>query len=169
MAGRILLRLLLAQELGGTCNEWKLSVGSGERPRVQGRSDCHLSVAHSGDWVSCAVSSQPVGVDVEVEKTHWQLPEMFSWVCPHLKWEDIQREVAEADRVRLLLIFWTMKEDCFKKTGEELHLQPPSISLQGFDKAAPREADAWSIYQKKENRVVSVVAEGKGCDLKWVR
>lgn len=68
VAGRVLLRLALGELLGVAPRAVVLGERPGNAPALvrPERPGAGLSIAHSGEWVACAVSREgPVGVDVE--------------------------------------------------------------------------------------------------------
>lgn len=39
-----------------------------KKPRFQNAESIHFSISHSGDWWSCAVSTEEVGLDIQQER-----------------------------------------------------------------------------------------------------
>ena len=62
LAAELLVYQLLEQHWGITTA--KLHCKDNGQPYLSG-CDLHVSISHSGDWVACAVSSCPVGIDIE--------------------------------------------------------------------------------------------------------
>lgn len=66
LSGHWLVRLLLAEQQGGDPRDWRLDDRPNLPPAVFGREDdLHLSLSHSVDWIACAVSTAPIGIDIE--------------------------------------------------------------------------------------------------------
>lgn len=79
-----------------------------------------VSLTHSGNFVACALSNKPVGIDLEVKRDF--NPRVLKALC------DAEREfVAKSkDEATAFLKIWTAKEAYLKMTGE---------GLAGFSKA----------------------------------
>ena len=75
-----------------------------------------FSLSHSGEWVVCAVSSQPVGVDVELPRCTLATARRF--FAP----EEVAMVEAlpKADQADALLRLWTAKEAFTKALGTGL-------------------------------------------------
>lgn len=66
LSGHWLARCLLAQQHGGQASDWMLQERPSLPPLVIGHeTNRYLSLSHSGDWIACALSDQPVGIDIE--------------------------------------------------------------------------------------------------------
>ena len=81
------------------------------KPYLQNKPATHFNLAHTGNWVFCAVSHVPVGVDAQVLTAYkerlakrWFTPEEQLWI----------REEPSVRFTRL----WTQKEAYAKMTGE---------------------------------------------------
>ena len=83
------------------------------KPFILGRPDIHFSFSHSGNVALCALSDQPVGVDVEVPRKI--TPSLVSYTMNDREQEQIN---ASADPALRFLYFWTRKEALLKLTGE---------------------------------------------------
>lgn len=66
LSGHWLARGLLAQQHGGQAQDWILRECPSLPPTVIGHDTAtYLSLSHSGDWIACALSDLPVGIDIE--------------------------------------------------------------------------------------------------------
>ena len=84
------------------------------KPSLTDYPDIHVSLSHCRVAVACAVSDQPVGIDIET-LDHYN--------------EDIARRVMSAEEMRQITsapepavaftLLWTMKESLFKLTGND--------------------------------------------------
>jgi phosphopantetheinyl transferase len=95
------------------------------RPLVPG-SALHLSVAHSGDYVACAVSSRRVGVDIERSDRAEADDDFASRVCSPAEREQL-RELTGPDLIRL----WARKEAVAKALGLGLALPFDELDVSG--------------------------------------
>lgn len=64
LAGHWLLRTLLAQVHGGDPRDYPLLERDNQPPAVAG-SALSTSLSHGGDWIAAAISSAPIGIDLE--------------------------------------------------------------------------------------------------------
>ena len=105
-------------EIGVTCD------GNG-KPLCDG---CYISLSHSGDYAVCAVSSFPIGVDIEKKRD--VNPKLINKICVN----DAEREYATD--TQNLLTLWSVKEACFKalspkvSTVSDISLE---ITERGFE------------------------------------
>jgi 4'-phosphopantetheinyl transferase len=66
LSGHWLVRCLLAEQYGGNPEDWLLQERPSLPPAVTGHEDdIHLSLSHSADWIACAISNAPIGIDIE--------------------------------------------------------------------------------------------------------
>ena len=98
------------------------------KPSLKGHPGIHFSLSHCRHAVVCAVSDQPVGIDIE------SLDIIDEHVASSVMSENEIRQVATAgDRDIAFYRLWTMKESLYKLTGDDhgddikhmLELAPP--------------------------------------------
>jgi 4'-phosphopantetheinyl transferase len=136
LAGRWLAASMLAERFGGANGTWQMSSEPGRKPTVcTGPAGAwpHLSIAHRGDAVVCAMSMQPVGVDVELEGR---------LQCPTAGHAELVLSPAERAEFALvapvlresfLLERWTLKEAWAKASGRGVVLgEMPGIHAQAL-------------------------------------
>lgn len=106
------------------------------KPYLEGMEGLHYNLSHSGLWCVCAVSTVPVGIDVE--QIHQQ---ELDWVEQYLSAEEKAelRSWTEGERVRRFYEIWTMKESYVKAvgTGLSLGLNTFSVIGEGLTHLAP--------------------------------
>ena len=90
--------------LGIDEDEIRITCDGSGKPLCDG---CYISLSHSGDYAVCAVSSFPIGVDIEKKRD--VNPKLINKICVN----DAEREYA-TDTQNLLLTLWSVKEACFK-------------------------------------------------------
>lgn len=88
----------------------------------------NISLAHAGDWVVCSVGDVESGVDVESDSTDaLEIAERFFLPSEFNKIISLPNNLREQQ----FLIYWTLKESCFKLTGEENFLQADCEKILG--------------------------------------
>ncbi|MBP3881482.1 MAG: 4'-phosphopantetheinyl transferase superfamily protein [Lachnospiraceae bacterium] len=122
-AGRLLLVRALGDYLGRAPSAEELagqSKSANGKPFFPAYPDFHYNISHSGDYVVCAYSAQPIGIDIQ------QIPDRArraSSIAGHF-FSD--REVAalqdlpDFEMRRLFTRFWTSRESYIKLTGRGL-------------------------------------------------
>ncbi|MBQ7386362.1 MAG: 4'-phosphopantetheinyl transferase superfamily protein [Ruminococcus sp.] len=119
--GEELLRKLISEEYGVDESDILITNLPSGKPvaEVKGN-EVFVSLTHSGNFVACALSNTPVGIDLEVKRDF--NPRVLKALC------DAEREfVAKSkDEAIAFLKIWTAKEAYLKMTGE---------GLAGFSKA----------------------------------
>lgn len=106
LAGELLLRSLLAQEGIRAIPE---RAPSGQ-PVLPGN-EAFVSISHCDDWVVCAVSKTPVGIDIE--KIRPVRPGMAEKICTA---EELHY-LHSGDETERFFEVWTAKEAYFKRKG----------------------------------------------------
>ena len=103
------------------------------KPCLAGRPDLHISISHSGPYAACAFGDKPVGIDIEMWRTHPKWQRIVDKMHPRereamtrLCGGTISRDTAEP--VRQFCDLWVRKESFLKAVGEGLRL-----SLDAFD------------------------------------
>jgi phosphopantetheinyl transferase len=101
----------------------------GGRPIVAGNPGLMLAVGHSGEFVACAVSTRPVGVDIErsdrVEADH----DLARRVCTVHERRQLERLPAPLRRAALIRL-WTRKEAVVKALGVGLAIAPGRVDVR---------------------------------------
>lgn len=126
-AGRGWLRHVLAAELGTAPGAVRLGEDCG-RPRLLDESGLHFNMSHAAELAVIAVSSGPVGIDVE-PVAHMRFdPGLVGLACSSAEAEELDRLPPEGRAVGFLRI-WTAKEAYLKATGAGLSVTPSSIHV----------------------------------------
>lgn len=103
------------------------------KPHLEG-DKLFFSISHSGEFVACAVSRHPVGIDIE-KKRRVDLP-LIKRVCNE---EEISYVISDSEEITdavcaRFLTLWCLKEAYLKFTGEGLSGGLKSISFADNNK-----------------------------------
>ena len=110
----LLLKRALREEYGITDNPVFI-YGKHGKPVLADYPDIHFSLSHCREAVACAVSSRPVGIDVESVRP------LKESLVRYTMSETEQQAIFGAENPALMFTrLWTMKEAILKQTGEGL-------------------------------------------------
>lgn len=120
LAAQLLVQQLLRDHYG--IHTAQLHRKSNGQPYLTG-CELYVSISHSGNKIACAVSEEPVGIDIErIHPTnlnicrHLCVPEEAQYILG----DGIQEKTGvweDPEVLRRLFEIWTAKEACFKKAG----------------------------------------------------
>ena len=106
-----LLKQALREEYGITENPI-FEYGEHGKPSIVGHPDIFFNLSHCKEAAVCAISNQPIGVDVE------SLREYKEGLVRYTMNDEEAREIESADDpTRAFIRFWTMKEATMKLIG----------------------------------------------------
>ena len=140
-AARRLGKQLLVEQVGGVWQDWQILNSPNGAPqvyRLSERSTECLSIAHSGEWVVCALSTDglPIGVDIERMKSRTHLPEMMRVLAHPSELFWLEQHTASLD---MMYRYWTAKEALAKWEG--CAVGSSRLREIGLDFSEP----AWSV------------------------
>ena len=101
----------------------------------------HISISHTEGYAACAISRQPVGIDVERERT-FSKAAAKRILSPQ---EELMSDSTNADE--LLSRIWTVKESFLKMTGEGI---PGGMRTLELIAAGDGSSDVWTIKRGTE-------------------
>jgi 4'-phosphopantetheinyl transferase len=164
LAGRWLARLLLSRAAGAPAPAlWRLSDSHDGPPRpLGGVARCHVSLAHSGAWVACAVADAPVGIDVEASGRNRDfagLMQLAGTSAEQALWAGQPPGSQAAFFYRL----WTVKEAWIKRAGGGLAPARLARIATGPCPEASADARAW----QDAGRTLALAA-GPGAAIDWL-
>lgn len=156
--GRVALRTLLAERLNVTPATVPLQIEpSGQI--VCPADNIHLSLAHSGEKALAAISSAPIGIDVEEVRTKPRS------LLDHILGEAEREHILSLDlpESHRLFVCWTLKESVLKAMGIGLRNAPRKVLLTvDTNKKAAQIADPsgvlWQSRYVIEGNWVSAIA-----------
>ncbi|MBD3314987.1 MAG: 4'-phosphopantetheinyl transferase superfamily protein [Chitinivibrionales bacterium] len=108
-----LLKMYAHRRFGPAFSSISLIYNEYGKPLLKNHPDIHFNLSHSGNWVACALSDKPVGVDVEAKKKinlslakRFFSPEEYGFIT----------ENPEESNDRFFRI-WVLKESYIKAIG----------------------------------------------------
>ncbi|MBD3918618.1 4'-phosphopantetheinyl transferase superfamily protein [Paenibacillus sp. PR3] len=97
------------------------------KPKLVHPVGMHYNVSHSGDWVVCAISDEPVGIDIEqIKPIDMEISRRFFSAIEH---EQLM-ELPEMERVNRFYELWALKESFVKAVGKGLSMPLDSFSFR---------------------------------------
>ena len=112
---RAFLRLLLSEHIGLDPNDIVITRDESKKPFLPSHPKVFFNVSHTLEYGLIAISSNPVGVDVENVDREWD----YSETAPLIFGEaELEKLVISNDKVRLFFTYWTRKEAIVKATGK---------------------------------------------------
>ncbi|MBC3888010.1 4'-phosphopantetheinyl transferase superfamily protein [Acetobacterium paludosum] len=135
----------------GIKEQLKLIKGEGVKPRCSDHPNIHFNLSHSGRFVVCAISNEPVGVDIEQrDRVNFQLAKRFfhavevAWILS-LPVEDQQQGLCD---------LWSIKESYMKYTGKGFGL-PMNAFAVNINGQFPEKIEV-SIFEQAQKKNVSL-------------
>ncbi len=98
--------------------------------------ELEFSITHSGDWWMCAFSAQPIGLDLQFQRTH-TAPERLSLRFFH----PLEHAYLLQDCHRRFYDLWCAKESFVKYTGHGFYDAPETFSVVSESGAFPSAPD----------------------------
>ncbi|SFK95501.1 4'-phosphopantetheinyl transferase [Amycolatopsis sacchari] len=132
LTGRVLAKTVLGERLGrppesvafdATCDDCGKPHG---KPKLTG---VEFSISHSGDRIGLAVTTSPVGLDVETENRRAD-ESLISYALNETEQQALNGLPEEA-KASEFFQYWTRKEALMKATGRGLKIPLQSITLDG--------------------------------------
>jgi 4'-phosphopantetheinyl transferase len=114
LVGEKLIRMLISENLGLSIDEIILKNDKFGKPYLSGSDGFYFNISHSGEFVVCAISSKPVGIDVEQV-----LPIDFSIAKNYFSPVEYNDLMMQNDSKKLHYFYdlWTLKESYLKARG----------------------------------------------------
>lgn len=126
LLGEIIARYAVSRHLDCKSSEINFSVDSFNKPFLDKADSIYFNISHSGNWVVCAISNNPVGIDVEIIKeTDFEIAKRF---FAKDEYEKIMNQPID-NRTKYFYLMWTLKESYIKADGRGLSLPLDSFSI----------------------------------------
>lgn len=123
-AGRIAARLLLAERLSVPPEAVPLRVAQDGAVEVEG-AGLYVSIAHSGTRAVAAVSSAPVGIDIEQNRPRHE--DLYRFLLHPDEYPLL--DALPYDRTEAIVLCWVLKEATLKALRTGLRLSPKRLRL----------------------------------------
>lgn len=135
---RTLIRLALQQRFGQTFDHWQLTEQTDKAPQlIDASQPCSISLSHSKDYMACALSSNPIGVDIEQNRETKHQDKVARRVFTLDQQQALNSTDNTQQKDQLFLRFWCEKEAIFKAcsaAGQPItFMSPDSAKNTPFD------------------------------------
>ena len=140
--GDVMARSAICRHIGVRNSEIVFIANRYGKPLLQRPEGIHFNIAHSGNWIVCALDHTHVGVDVEVIK-----PIEMAIAKRFFSMREYRFLMQQPESVQVMNFFkiWTLKESFIKEDGRGM-----SIPL-----------DSFSILPEEADRSIRTVAEAE--------
>jgi 4'-phosphopantetheinyl transferase len=136
----LVVRRIVTERCGLSNDAINFCVNAYGKPQLAQPAGFHFNVSHSGDWVVCAASEVPVGVDIEqINPIDLEVSRRFFSPLEHAQ----LMELPEERRLERFYELWTLKESFVKAVGMGLSMPLDSFAFSfdtdedGFKLIAP--------------------------------
>lgn len=150
LTGRWLARMTLSRSMA---DERPLDIDAEGRSHVRGQPPLFLSISHSGDWVACAVASDPIGVDIEDLSRRRDFAALAQTVHSPAQCAALAA-APEAEHAAMFYAWWTLKEAWFKRQG--LGLDLGRMRTLEYSDTSAEEMDAACFVDAQRGLVLSL-------------
>ncbi len=124
--GELLVRRMICEKLGMRNGDLVIGFEEKGKPFIQDY-PIHFNMSHSGVWVVAAVSSAPVGIDIEqMKRNRLEVARRF-FTEPEYK---NLMDRPEPERTDYFYTLWTLKESYLKAVGRGLTLPLNSFTIR---------------------------------------
>ncbi|GKU83908.1 4'-phosphopantetheinyl transferase superfamily protein [Niallia sp. NCCP-28] len=121
MVGSLLIQMQLAKQLQCEPTELTYQVNQFGKYRLTNH-NLHFNISHAGQYVICAISDRPVGIDIEQKQ--YRAFSLFQSV-----WTETEQKLFQLDRMEDFYYLWTAKESYVKWLGTGLSTDLTSIDI----------------------------------------
>ena len=141
LTGEFLIRNIISHQLNIDYPNIALTKNEYGKPFIEDYPDFHFNISHSGNWVVCAISNMPVGIDIELMKPiDYSLAEHFFYP------REYERLVNAENKSDCFYDIWTLKESFIKAVGTGLSLPLTSFGVKTDGDLISLEYEGYSGY-----------------------
>jgi len=142
LLGDVLSRIEICRITGLRNKELIFSVNDYGKPILTISPNVHFNISHTGNYIACAISNEPVGIDIEIIKTvDLKIAERFFTL-------DEATYIMDDESIFRFYEIWTKKESRIKLEGKGLH--KPLSSFSVFDSNVFNEPIYHNVFQNDE-------------------
>lgn len=122
----------------------EIVTGEHGKPRFKTHTEIHFNISHTDGMVVCALSDEPVGIDVEL--IHDFKDSLPRRVLTEKEQELLFRYKDDVEKYREHFFrFWTLKESYLKWDGSGFHKEPQTFSFE----PDPKRESVWILSSDK--------------------
>lgn len=137
---------LLKKEFGLV--NWSVTYNAYGKPLLKDYPDIYFNISHCKNGCLCAVSDQPIGVDIQdITKFHWSIAEHAC--C----FEELKVLESVEDPAQSFTTMWTIKESILKMTGYGIGSGLKEINSILYQSRV--------AVTKKQNMIIAVAAHDR--------
>ncbi len=120
----LMIRRIIQEKLRLSGHQIRFELNDYGKPSLKDVPDFQFNLSHSGDWIVCAISSQPIGIDIElIQPIEIEIAKRF---FARAEYDQLMKQW-EPMREAYFYELWTLKESYIKAIGMGL-----SLPLDGF-------------------------------------
>lgn len=139
--------------------------------------DLHISVSHSGEWYICAISNQPVGIDLQKHallhsETQEQALIRYCKIARRF-FHPSEADFVDADPKNRFFPVWTAKESYVKYTGQGMDQYYDAFcvldEVASLPTGIPWQAEQVSFFQIPfSDTYTFCICTAVPCDCRWI-
>jgi 4'-phosphopantetheinyl transferase len=141
LIGEILAKAAIKKNFGIDIAKQNFTYTEYGKPYLLNYTDVHFNISHSGEYVACAVSNKPVGVDIQ--KIGEYNPGITERICNEIELEQIEKSSDKASEFTKL---WTKKEAILKMYGTGIANGDIKNCLKDQEVQSQKMGDYWICY-----------------------
>lgn len=126
LAGHCLVRKMASLLHGNSLEDWTYCIDADNQRRLKCRQpgfpELYVSLSHSGDWISAAISPSAIGIDIETYGKQRDFIAIASHVFSESE-TDLLKSLAPEQLNRQFYLYWTLKECVAKQYGAGLKFE----------------------------------------------
>jgi 4'-phosphopantetheinyl transferase len=144
VASRLMLRSVLSRYCDSPSHELHLVSSGPARPLVEADVPLRYSLSRSGPYGLIAVSTRPVGADVEARIVETPTRELVNATCSPAE-RNVLKILPSGARREMFTTFWVRKEAVLKAAECGLGISPSQVAVGLGDRIARLEGDRYSV------------------------
>lgn len=146
LMGEITAKRAISKLSGKDIKDIEFSYTKNGKPYLKDNENIHFSISHSKDYVSVALSDNPIGIDIERIR-----PVTLSFAKRVLNEDEFQAFINAADKDSEFIKFWTRKEAVIKLHGKKLLISDIRNCITDETVSSKRLENYWlSVAERKK-------------------